>query len=282
MDFGIAIFQTDATPPPGVTARLVEERGFESFWLPEHSHIPASRESPYPLGGELPAEYAQTWDPFIGLALAGAATSTLKLGTAITLVIQRDPIHLAKTIATLDRATGGRTLVGVGAGWNLEEMANHGTDPARRFGILRERIEAMREIWTQEEASYHGDHVDFDRIWCRPKPLQQPGPPILLGGGGPRVLDRVLRYADGWFPIVTGLPPLLERVAELRARAAEAGREIPVTLNALRPDPAKLSTCMEAGIERGVFWLPQGDEGRVEAALDRIAAAVAQARGVAA
>ena len=280
MDFGIAIFQTDATPAPQITALLVEERGFESFWLPEHSHIPVSRETPYPFGGDLPREYAQTWDPFVALALAAGATSTLKLGTAITLVIERDPIHLAKSIATLDRASDGRLLVGVGAGWNLEEMANHGTDPARRFGVLRERIEAMTEIWTHDEASYHGEHVDFDAIWCWPKPLQSPRPPILLGGGGPRVLDRVLRYADGWFPIVMGLPPLLERVQELRARAAEVGREIPVTFNALRPDPAKLAVCIEAGIDRGVFWLPQGDAGAIEAALDRIAGAVDAARGV--
>jgi len=280
MDFGIAIFQTDATPPPAVTARLVEERGFESFWLPEHSHIPVSRDTPYPMGGELPMEYAQTWDPFIALALAGAATSTLKLGTAITLVIQRDPIHLAKSIATLDRATGGRTIIGVGAGWNLEEMASHGTDPGRRFGILRERIEAMRAIWTQDEASYHGEHVDFERIWCWPKPVQEGGPPILLGGGGPRVLDRVLRYADGWFPIVTGLPALLQRIDELRERAAAQGKPTAVTLNALFPKPEKLAQCIEAGVERGVFWLPQGDAGAIEAALDRIAAAVAQARGV--
>lgn len=279
MDFGIAIFQTDATPPPDVTARMVEERGFESFWLPEHSHIPAARDSPYPMGGDLPPEYARTWDPFIGLALAGAATSTLKLGTAITLVVQRDPIHLAKTIATLDRASGGRVIVGVGAGWNLEEMANHGTDPARRFGILRERIEAMRAIWTEHEASYHGDHVHFDRIWCDPKPLQPGGPPIVLGGGGPRVLDRVLRYADGWFPIVTGLPSLFARVRELRERADAAGRQVPVTLNGLFPKPDKLAQCIEADIERGVFWLPQGDAGDVERALDGIAAAIATARG---
>jgi probable F420-dependent oxidoreductase len=258
---------------------MVEDRGFESFWVPEHSHIPASRESPYPFASELPQEYAETWDPFVALALAASATTTLRIGTAITLVIERDPIHLAKSIATLDRASNGRLLVGVGAGWNLEEMSNHGTDPSRRFGILRERIEAMRAIWTQDEASYHGEHVDFDRIWCRPKPVQQPGPPILLGGGGPRVLDRVLRYADGWFPIVMGLPVLLARVEELRARAADAGRDIPVTFNALRPDPAKLAICIDAGIERGVFWLPQGDAGAIEAALDRIAAAVASARG---
>src|SRR5437588_7723753 len=176
MKFGLAIFPTEDGPAPGDLARAVEERGYESLFFPEHTHIPASRATPYPIGEELPAMYSRIYDPFVALAAAAAATSRLLIGTGVCLVIERDPIITAKEVATLDRLSDGRFLFGVGAGWNTEEMRNHGTDPARRFALMRERIEAMKAIWTEDEASYSGDHVQFDRIWCWPKPLKRPHP----------------------------------------------------------------------------------------------------------
>ena len=185
MKFGVAIFPTEDSQPPDELARMAEERGFESLLFPEHTHIPASRETPYPAGGELPPEYSRTYDPFVALTAAAAATERLKIGTGICLVIERDPIITAKEVASLDRLSDGRFLFGVGAGWNVEEMRNHGTDAGKRFGLMRERIEAMKAIWTQEEASYSGRYVNFERIWSWPKPVQEPHPPILVGGNGP-------------------------------------------------------------------------------------------------
>ena len=200
MKFGLAIFCTDLTPDPPTVARMAEERGFESLFFPEHTHIPSSRETPYPAGGELPEEYRRLYDPFVACTAAAAATERLKVGTGICLVVQRDPITTAKEVASVDRLSGGRFLFGVGAGWNLEEMRDHGTDPSKRFGLMRERVEAMKAIWTEDEAEYHGRHVDFDPIWSWPKPAQDPHPPVLLGGNGRTVGDRVLAFADEWFP----------------------------------------------------------------------------------
>src|SRR3954471_13443147 len=174
--------------------RAAEERGFESVFFPEHSHIPVSRDTPWPTGGDLPLEYSHALDPFVAMTAVAATTANLRIGTAICLVAQRDPIILAKQIASLDHLSGGRFLFGVGAGWNVEEMRNHGTDPATRWKLVRERVEAMTAIWTRDQASYHGDLVDFDPIWSWPKPAQRPRPPVLVGGGGPTVLKRVLSY----------------------------------------------------------------------------------------
>ena len=171
MDFGISYFPTDESIEPGEMARTVEERGFESLFVTEHTHIPASRETPYPAGDPLPREYWRIYDPFVALSRAAAVTETLRIGTAICLVVQRDPIITAKEVASVDRLSGGRMIFGVGAGWNLEEMRDHGTDPARRFGIMRERVEAIKTIWAEDEASYHGRYVDFDRNCCWPKPV---------------------------------------------------------------------------------------------------------------
>src|SRR3954465_4310863 len=182
MDFGISWFATDEVIQPDEMAGLVKERGFESLFVPEHTHIPASRATPYPAGTDLPSEYWHTYDPFVALATIAARTKRLKVGTAICLVVERDPITTAKEVASIDRLSGGRFLFGVGAGWNLEEMENHGTDPKRRFGIMRERGEAMKAIWSEEEAEYHGKQVDFDQIWSWPKPRQLPQPPIVIGG----------------------------------------------------------------------------------------------------
>jgi probable F420-dependent oxidoreductase len=271
--FGLAIFPTEDIPLPGELARMTEERGFESLFFPEHTHIPASRETPYPLGGELPGMYSRTYDPFVALTAAAASTSRLLIGTGICLVIERDPIITAKEVASVDQLSGGRFLFGVGAGWNVEEMRNHGTDPAHRFGVMRERIEAMKAIWTSDEATYGGRHVNFDRIWSWPKPVQQPHPPILVGGNGPRVLDRVLAYGDEWMPNRVQDDEMIERLGVLAARAREAGRSpVPVTVMGLMRDPTRIERLERAGVHRGVFWVPSVAE-EIEQAMDRYAAA---------
>jgi probable F420-dependent oxidoreductase len=276
MKFGVAIFPSEDVPEPSELARMAEERGFESLLFPEHTHIPASRDTPYPAGGELPPEYSRTYDPFVALAAAAAASKTLKVGTAICLVIERDPIITAKEVASVDRLSGGRFLFGVGAGWNVEEMANHGTDSSKRFGIMRERVEAMKEIWGEDEASYHGRYVNFERIWSWPKPAQTPHPPILVGGNGPKVLDRVLAYGDEWMPNRVKDDQIIPRFEELGRRAAEAGRQIPITVAGMMRDPARIERFEQAGVHRGLFWLPAQGMDEVEAAFDKYAAAAEQ------
>jgi probable F420-dependent oxidoreductase len=277
--FGLAIFPTEGGLAPGELARAVEERGYDSLFFPEHTHIPAGRTTPYPVGGELPPEYSRTYDPFVALTAAAAATSRLLIGTAICLVIERDPIITAKEVATLDRLSGGRFLFGVGAGWNEEEMQNHGTDPSRRFSVMRERIEAMKAIWADDEASYAGEHVRFERIWCWPKPLQQPHPPVLVGGNGPTVLDRVLRFGDGWMPNRIPTEELGPRISELNTRAEDAGRSpIPVTIAGIRPEPERIDRVARAGAQRVFFWLPPARE-ELEPALELCTAAIEEYRG---
>jgi probable F420-dependent oxidoreductase len=275
MEFGIGCFATHDGVQPGALARLVEERGHESLFFPEHTHIPASRESPYPAGGELPRKYSHTYDLFVALACAAEATSHLRIGSGICLVIERDPITTAKEVASIDRVSGGRFEFGVGAGWNREEMANHGTDPRRRMAVMAERIEAMKAIWTEDEASYSGEHVSFERIWSWPKPAQRPHPPVLVGGNGPTVIDRVLRFGDAWMPNYTG-EDLLPRFEELRERA-----ERPVDLMVMGV-PAKAEVLEElekAGVRRVVRWIPSSFLSEVETALDRWEAVVAELHG---
>jgi probable F420-dependent oxidoreductase len=276
MEFGVAIFATEDVQEPAELARMAEDRGFESLMFPEHTHIPASRTTPYPAGGELPPEYSRTYDPFVALMAAAAATSRLKVGTAICLVIERDPIITAKEVASLDRLSGGRFLFGVGAGWNVEEMANHGTDAAQRFSAMREQIAAMKAIWSEDEASYHGTHVQFERIWCWPKPLQRPHPPILVGGNGPHVYDRVIAFGDEWMPNRIGDDEaMLARCRELAARAEQAGRgPIPITVAGMMREAERIERFEQAGVHRGVFWLRPQNRDAVEAAMDRYAAAV--------
>jgi probable F420-dependent oxidoreductase len=257
MQFGLSMFLTDETIAPVALGRAAEDAGFDSIFVPEHTHIPASRESPWPGGAELPREYSHTLDPFVSLSAIAATTERLRVGTGIALIIERDPITLAHEAASLDHVSGGRFELGIGAGWNLEEMRNHGTDPARRFAVMRERALAMREIWTQDEASFHGEFVDFERIWSWPKPVQRPLP-VWVGGTGPRVLDRVLEYGDGWFPNMRDLDELAQRIAELQRRAADAGRErIPVTYFGLRDaDDEKLEKMAAGGVDRVLLMLP--------------------------
>jgi probable F420-dependent oxidoreductase len=277
MKFGVAIFPTEDVQAPPEIGRMAEERGFEWLLFPEHTHIPASRESRWPGGDVLPPWYSRTFDPFVALTAAAQATERLRIGTGICLVIERDPIVTAKEVASVDVLSGGRFLFGVGAGWNVEEMRNHGTDASRRFGLMRERIEAMKAIWTRDEASYSGRYVEFERIWSWPKPAQKPHPPVLVGGNGPRVLDRVLAYGDEWIPNRMSTEDLAARIAELNARAADIGRErVPVTVVGGAVDPAAIERVARAGADRVVFWLPQDGRDAVEAGLDECAAACAQ------
>jgi probable F420-dependent oxidoreductase len=281
LQLGVAMFPADWAIAPAELARLVEDRGFESLWVPEHTHIPVSRESPWPGGGELPREYSHTHDPFVALATAAAVTERLKLGTGICLVVERDPIITAKEVASLDQLSGGRFLFGIGAGWNKEEMRNHGTDPDHRFGLMRERVEAMKAIWTEDEAEYHGRYVDFDPIWSWPKPAQKPHPPVLVGGSGPKVIERVIRYGDEWMPNrVSDDDVLLGRVAELQRRAEEAGRgPIPVTVYGASRKPERLERWAEGGVTRAVYWLQPTAADEAERALDELAGFAAAYRG---
>jgi probable F420-dependent oxidoreductase len=280
LQFGLAMFPTDYAIDPVALGRLAEERGFESLWFPEHTHIPASRESAWPGGDELPREYWHTYDPFVALAAVAAATERLRMGTGICLIVERDPITTAKEVASLDRLSGGRFLFGIGAGWNREEMANHGTDPSRRFGLMRERVEAMKAIWTEDEPEYHGKQVDFGPLWSWPKPVQQPHPPVYVGGNGEKVLDRVLAYGDAWMPNRVQDEALMERLRELRRRTDEAGRDpIPVTVYGASRKPDVLARWAEHGVTRAVYWLPSVEAGEAERRVDEITGFVDAYRG---
>ncbi|MBI4506882.1 MAG: LLM class F420-dependent oxidoreductase [Chloroflexi bacterium] len=258
MNFGVVIFPTEYSIGVTDLARAVEDRGFESLLTPEHTHIPASRRTPWPGGADLPREYVHLLDPFVALTAAASVTRRLRVGTGICLIIQHDPIILAKQVSTLDLVSGGRFLFGIGAGWNREEMENHGTDPEQRWKLMRERVLAMKQIWTQEEASFHGQFVRFERIWQHPKPVQKPHAPIIVGGNGPRVVRRAAEYGDEWMPnVARGGGPLEERIAELQRLAAEAGRgPLPVTLFAVQPEPHILEGYRELGVARCLFMLP--------------------------
>jgi probable F420-dependent oxidoreductase len=274
MKFGVCYFPTDYGMGPGELAAAAEERGFESLLFCEHTHIPASRLSPYPLGGDLPRMYLHTFDPFVACTAAAAATTRLKIGTGICLVVQRDPITTAKEVASVDRLSGGRFLFGVGAGWNREEMVNHGTDPRTRMALMGERVEAMRRIWTTDEAEYHGKFVDFDPIWSYPKPVQSPLP-VLVGGMGPTVEDRVLAFGDGWLAeCVTPdeVDGFAARVDKLQLRATDAGRErIPVSMFDASTEDGMPERYAAAGVDRCLFQLPDGDPAEITRELDRLA-----------
>ncbi|MCH2516814.1 MAG: LLM class F420-dependent oxidoreductase [Dehalococcoidia bacterium] len=277
MDFGAMMFSTDYSIRPDDLARLLEDRGFESMWVPEHSHIPAERSSPWPGGDDLPQDYWHTYDPFVALTAAAAVTTDLKLGTGICLVIERDPIMLAKEVASVDRLSGGRFIFGIGGGWNREEMANHGTRFRSRWRLLRERILAMKEIWTQEEAEFHGEFVDFDKMWAYPKPVQRPHPPILMGGDGPTTFDRVVEFCDGWMPISgrsSEGTSLQEKIVLLRRQAEEAGRDpasINITIFGARPEPDAIARLEAAGVDRAIFGLPSAERDTVVPIIDECA-----------
>jgi len=279
MEFGVLMFATDYAMRPDDLARAAEEREFESIFFPEHTHIPASRRSPWPGGADLPKEYWHTHDLFVALAMAAAVTKKIKVGSGICLVIERDPITLAKEVATLDLLSNGRVLFGVGGGWNVEEMENHGTDFKTRWKRLRESIEAMKAIWANDDAEYHGDLVDFDPIWSWPKPVQKPNPPIYLGGHGEKALRRVAKYCDGWLPIPVRAGELKQEIARLYALAKEEGRDprsLTISLYGVPPDIGSLRSYADAGAHRAIFGLPAAPRDKVLPLLDRCAGAMAE------
>jgi probable F420-dependent oxidoreductase len=272
MRFGLSIFLTDETISPTDLGRLAERRGFDSVWLPEHTHMPLEH-SPFPSGGEVPRHYQRTLDPFVALTAVAAATETLLLGFGICLITQRDPIVTAKQVATLDLLSGGRVLFGVGAGWNVAEVEQHGIPFERRFGVMRERVEAMRALWTEDVASFEGRYVSFGPTWLWPKPVQDPLP-VYVGGNREQVLNRVLRYGDHWMPNREW--DLETRIPELRRRAEEAGKPRPdVTYFGADLDPVMVERLANAGVDRVLLHLPPAGREEVEAAVDRAAAIAA-------
>lgn len=272
MLIGVSMFATDYAIRIDDLAREAEARGFESLWVPEHTHIPSSRGTPWPGGAELPKEYSHTYDPFVALMFAAAVTSTIKIGTGICLVIERDTITMAKEIASLDRLSGGRFLFGIGGGWNAEEMEHHGTVFKTRFKKMIEQVQALKTIWTQDEAEFHGDFVNFDALWSWPKPLQQPHPPIFLGGETSYTLQRVVDHCDGWLPRSRRPELVLQGISEIKERAAKAGRDmktISITASGAPGDPKLVDSYREAGCDRCIFSLPSADRDTVLPLLDQ-------------
>ncbi|HEY7268454.1 MAG TPA: LLM class F420-dependent oxidoreductase [Dehalococcoidia bacterium] len=281
MKYGVSIFPTDYAIRPNELGPMLEERGFESVWFPEHTHIPSSRITPYPGGTELPMEYSHTYDPFVACTAAAMVTKRLKVATGICLVIERDPITMAKEVASVDMLSDGRFLFGIGGGWNVEEMENHGTDFKTRWRLLRERIMAMKRIWIDDEAEYHGRYVNFEKVWSWPKPVQKPHPPILMGGDGATTFQRVIEFCDGWMPINRGRAEsgsgLIEKIAALRAQSKAAGRDpdtISISIFGARPDGDTIGRLEEAGVERVILGLPPAPREAVEPILERYAALV--------
>jgi probable F420-dependent oxidoreductase len=276
---GVSMFPTDYSIQPHDLAAEAEARGFESMWLPEHSHIPTSRKSPWPGGGELPKFYYDSYDPFVSLAAAAAVTKKIKLGTGICLVIERDPIHTAKEVSTLDRLSNGRVLFGIGGGWNAEEMANHGTAFETRFKLMRERIAAMKEIWTQTKPKFSGELVKFDEMMQWPKPVQKPHPPIIVGGAFPHAARRAVAYGDGWIPIGgRGVNPV-DALGEFRKMAKDAGRDpaaLSFDLFAAPREADTLKRYRDAGVTRAIWMVPSKGRDEVLPMLDECAALIRQ------
>jgi probable F420-dependent oxidoreductase len=268
-ELGVVIFPTDLTIGPAALAREAEARGFESLWFPEHTHIPVSRTTPWPGGEPLPDHYRRTLDPFVALAAASGVTERLKLGTGICLVAQHDPIVLAKTIASLDFTSDGRFLFGIGVGWNVDEMQQHGVDPSQRREVVREKVLAMQQLWTQEAGSFEGEHVRFAPSWSWPKPVGKP--PVIMGGaGGPVTFRHVAEYCDGWMPI-HGRRDVLSKLGQLREACDAAGRD-PSTLElgvfGVPAKPEVLEDYAASGFTRLVLGLPQGGADEVLPVLD--------------
>jgi probable F420-dependent oxidoreductase len=283
MDFGALMFFTDYAISATEFAQALEARGFESVWAPEHSHIPTARKSPWPGGGELPKVYCEAMDPFVSLTAAAVATKTLKVATGVCLVQQRDPIQTAKLVASIDQVSGGRFLFGIGGGWNAEEMADHGTEFRTRFKLMRERVEAMKEIWTKTKAEYHGEMVDFPEMMAWPKPVQKPHPPILVGGAFPQAARRAVRYGDGWAPIAGRGPDgdvnqFLPRFHEMQLEAGRDPQSVPVTLFGITEDADQLARYRDRGIARAIVMLPSARRDAILPIFDRWAELIRRVR----
>ena len=278
----VCIFATDRSVSPSVLAQAVEVRGLDGVFFPEHTHLPVSSRSPFFPGGVVPEPYKRTYDPFVALAMAGAVTERIMLGTGICLVTEHDPIVLAKTVASLDRLTGGRVILGVGAGWNAEEMENHGTPYRARWAVLRERILAMREIWRREEAEFHGNYVSFNRMWSWPKPLQPAGPPVWIGSNSSYSASRVAEYADGWMPIVGRQGGgNAQRIAQACARLGRPREQVTLALFYASIDESEARVRLAEGYTDFIFGLPSAGEAEVFPVLDQISTLAARLRAAA-
>ncbi len=284
MKFGASMFFTDYSMAPGELARALEERGFESVWAPEHSHIPLSRKTPFIMGGDLPKKYYDVMDPFVSLTAAAMATTTLNVGTGVCLITQRDPIQTAKLVASIDQVSGGRFLFGIGNGWNQDEMEDHGQVFASRHKLARERVEAMKAIWTQAKAEYHGEFVNFDPMMTWPKPVQKPHPPILVGGAFPYSARRAIRYGDGWMPQVTeyAKTELADLIPRFRQMASEANRDpdsIPISVWGRGPDVEQMKRYRDLGVDRAATSLDSDKADKILPVLDRWAEVIRAVNG---
>ena len=271
MDLGVCYFPTDYGIDMSELGRALEDRGFKSLYLPEHTHIPLSRRTPFPGGGELPKRYSHTHDPFVALSFAAAVTKKLKLGTGILLVPQHEPIVTAKAIASLDQLSSGRFVFGIGGGWNVDEMENHGATHANRFKIMREHVLAMKALWTEEKASYHGEFVKFDPVWSWPKPKQKPNPPILLGGETDHTLRRIIEYCDGWLPRPRGFDPVqgIERLHRMASEKKRDPKSLSVTVFGAPADSAVLASYAKAGIDGALLAIPDASRDEILRQLDQ-------------
>jgi probable F420-dependent oxidoreductase len=279
MHIGVCMFATDYAIAPHELAKEAEARGFESMWLPEHTHIPASRKTPYPAGVPLPQEYWHTYDPFGALCAAAAVTTRIKLATGICLLMERDTIVTAKEAATVDRLSNGRFIFGIGGGWNVEEAENHGTVWKTRFAKLKEQVAAVRKIWTEEEAEFHGRYVNFDKIWCHPKPVQPKGPPVVIGGLTPHAMQRAADYCDGYIPIdvaggPTGMRGILENFARIAEQRGRDPKTISITIYGAPPKPEAVAGYRELGVERILFSLKSLPREETLPRLDKLAALI--------
>lgn len=267
--FGVSMFPTDYAIQPADLAQALEERGFDSVFFPEHTHIPVSRKTPFPGGGDLPQQYWRSHDPFVALAVCAAVTKRIRLGTGICLLIERDPITTAKEIASLDTISGGRVIFGIGAGWNREEMENHGANYKNRWAILREKVLAMREIWRSDEAEFHGEHIDFDPIWSWPKPTLPEGPPVWIGANSKWVFDRIADYADGWLPIGGLGSGSMDRLKEALSKRNRNIEDVDIALFGAFPDVENVKGRIAQGVDEIVFNLPSSSRDEILPILDR-------------
>jgi probable F420-dependent oxidoreductase len=280
-DVGLAIFSTDYSIRPDDFAKAAEERGFASVFFPEHTHIPASRKTPFPMGGDLPKEYSHIHDLFIAMTAAAMTTTRIKIGAGVCLVTEHDPIHLAKQVASLDALSNGRVILGIGAGWNAEEMEDHGVPFKRRWRVTGERIKAIKRIWKEDAAEFHGESVNFDPIWCWPKPAQAGGPPVWMGSLSPKSLERVVDYCEGWFPVEAPIDALSRRLQALREEASRAGRKFDtfdLAIAVFAPKEDKCKQLIDLGFKHLVFAQPSEPRDKALKRLDEVAAVAAKFR----